>query len=262
MLNKEVKRMVVKVGTSSLTYDTGKLNIRRIRKLAEVISDLENAGVQVTLVSSGAIGVGASKLGLKSRPQDTPGRQAAATVGQCELMFMYDKVFSEYGHTVGQLLITRSDVENDERRKNLINCFEKLFEYNAIPIINENDSVAVEEIVYGDNDNLSARVAKLVHADTLVILSDIDGFFSANPAEDENAVLIPVVEKIDDTLLHMAGPSVSHLGTGGMATKLGAAKLATESGIDTVIMNGSNPEDIYRLLDGRQVGTHFKRQGD
>lgn len=262
MLNKEVKRMVVKVGTSSLTYDTGKLNIRRIRKLAEVISDLENAGVQVTLVSSGAIGVGASKLGLTSRPQDTPGRQAAATVGQCELMFMYDKVFSEYGHTVGQLLITRSDVENDERRENLINCFEKLFEYNAIPIINENDSVAVEEIVYGDNDNLSARVAKLVHADTLVILSDIDGFFSANPAEDENAVLIPVVEKIDDTLLHMAGPSVSHLGTGGMATKLGAAKLATESGIDTIIMNGSNPEDIYRLLDGRQVGTHFKRQGD
>ena len=170
MLNKEVKRMVVKVGTSSLTYDTGKLNIRRIRKLAEVISDLENAGVQVTLVSSGAIGVGASKLGLTSRPQDTPGRQAAATVGQCELMFMYDKVFSEYGHTVGQLLITRSDVENDERRENLINCFEKLFEYNAIPIINENDSVAVEEIVYGDNDNLSARVAKLVHADTLVIL--------------------------------------------------------------------------------------------
>lgn len=262
MLNKQVKRMVVKVGTSSLTYDTGKLNIRRIRKLAEVVSDLENSGVQVTLVSSGAIGVGASKLGLHARPQDTPGRQAAATVGQCELMFMYDKVFSEYGHTVGQLLITRSDIENDERRDNLINCFEKLFEYNAIPIINENDSVAVEEIVYGDNDNLSAQVAKLVHADTLVILSDIDGFFSANPAEDENAVLIPVVDKIDDTLLHMAGPSVSHLGTGGMTTKLGAAKLATESGIDTVIMNGSNPEDIYRLLDGRQIGTHFKRQGE
>ena len=259
---KEVKRIVVKVGTSSLTYQTGKLNIRRIRKLGEVLSDLLNSGVQVALVSSGAIGVGASKLGLQKRPTDTPGRQAAATVGQCELMFMYDKVFSEFGHTVGQLLITRSDVENAERRENLINCFEKLFEYGAIPIINENDSVAVEEIVYGDNDNLSAQVARLVGADTLVILSDIDGFFSANPAEDENAVLIPLVEKIDDTLLHMAGPSVSHLGTGGMATKLGAAKLATEAGIDTVIMNGSNPEDIYRLLDGRQVGTHFKRQGE
>ncbi|MBR5620250.1 MAG: glutamate 5-kinase [Clostridia bacterium] len=259
---KEVKRIVVKVGTSSLTYSTGKLNIRRIRKLGEVLSDLLNSGVQVALVSSGAIGVGASKLGLTHRPTDTPGRQAAATVGQCELMFMYDKVFSEYGHTVGQLLITRSDVENTERRENLVNCFEKLFEYGAIPIINENDSVAVEEIVYGDNDNLSAQVARLVGADTLVILSDIDGFYTANPAEDENAVLIPLVEKIDDTLLHMAGPSVSHLGTGGMATKLGAAKLATEAGIDTVIMNGSNPEDIYRLLDGRQVGTHFKRQGE
>lgn len=259
---KEVKRIVVKVGTSSLTYQTGKLNIRRVRKLGEVLSDLLNSGVQVALVSSGAIGVGASKLGLAKRPTDTPGRQAAATVGQCELMFMYDKVFSEYGHTVGQLLITRSDVENAERRENLINCFEKLFEYGAIPVINENDSVAVEEIVYGDNDNLSAQVARLVGADTLVILSDIDGFYTANPAEDENAVLIPLVEKIDDTLLHMAGPSVSHLGTGGMATKLGAAKLATEAGIDTVIMNGSNPEDIYRLLDGRQVGTHFKKQGE
>ena len=259
---KEVKRIVVKVGTSSLTYHTGKLNIRRIRKLAEVLSDLLNSGVQVTLVSSGAIGVGASKLGLLERPTDTPGRQAAATVGQCELMFMYDKMFGEYNHTVGQLLITRSDVENPERRENLINCFEKLFEYGAIPVVNENDAVAVEEIVYGDNDNLSAQVAQLIGADALVILSDIDGFFSANPAEDENAVLIPMVDKIDDTLLHMAGPSVSHLGTGGMATKLGAAKSATEAGIDTVIMNGSNPEDIYRLLDGRQVGTLFKRQGD
>ena len=259
---KDVKRLVIKVGTSSLTYETGKLNIRRIRKLAEVISDLANAGIQVALVSSGAIGVGASKLGLTSRPTDTPGRQAAATIGQCELMFMYDKVFSEYSHTVGQLLITRADMENAERRNNLMNCFEKLFEYGAIPIINENDSVAVEEIVYGDNDNLSAQVAKLVSADTLLILSDIDGFFSANPAEDENAVLIPVVDRIDEALLHMAGPSVSHLGTGGMATKLSAAKLATEAGIDTVIMNGSTPEDIYRLLDGRQVGTHFRKQGE
>ena len=259
---KDVKRLVIKVGTSSLTYETGKLNIRRIRKLAEVISDLANAGIQVALVSSGAIGVGASKLGLTARPTDTPGRQAAATIGQCELMFMYDKVFSEYSHTVGQLLITRADMENAERRENLMNCFEKLFEYGAIPIINENDSVAVEEIVYGDNDNLSAQVAKLVSADTLLILSDIDGFFSANPAEDENAVLIPVVDRIDEALLHMAGPSVSHLGTGGMATKLSAAKLATEAGIDTVIMNGSTPEDIYRLLDGRQVGTHFRKQGE
>lgn len=257
---KDAKRVVVKVGTSTLTYSNGKINIRKLKTLAEVLSDLQNSGKQVTLVSSGAIGVGAVKLGLKERPQDTPGRQAAATVGQCELMFMYDKLFGEYGHTVGQLLITRSDIENEERHDNLINCFEKLFEYDAIPIINENDSVAVEEIVYGDNDNLSAQVAKLIGADVLIILSDIDGFFSANPAEDENAVLIPVVTKIDDEMLHMAGPSTTRLGTGGMTTKLGAAKLATEAGIDTFIMNGSNPEDIYRLLEGRQVGTHFKKQ--
>lgn len=257
---KDAKRVVVKVGTSTLTYSNGKINIRRLKCLAEVLSDLQNSGKQVTLVSSGAIGVGAVKLGLKERPSDTPGRQAAATVGQCELMFMYDKLFGEYGHTVGQLLITRSDIENPERRENLINCFEQLFSFDAIPIINENDSVAVEEIVYGDNDNLSAQVAKLINADVLIILSDIDGFFSANPAEDENAVLIPVVSRIDDAMLHMAGPSVSRLGTGGMTTKLGAAKLATESGIDTFIMNGSTPEDIYRLLDGRQVGTHFKKQ--
>ncbi|MBQ3151555.1 MAG: glutamate 5-kinase [Clostridia bacterium] len=257
---KDAKRVVVKVGTSTLTYSNGKINIRRLKTLCEVLSDLQNSGKQVTLVSSGAIGIGAVKLGLKERPQDTPGRQAAATVGQCELMFMYDKLFGEYGHTVGQLLITRSDIENPERRENLINCFDRLFDYDAIPIINENDSVAVEEIVYGDNDNLSAQVAKLVGADVLIILSDIDGFFSANPAEDENAVLIPVVSRIDDELLHMAGPSVSRLGTGGMATKLGAAKLATEAGIDTFIMNGSNPEDIYRLFDGRQIGTHFKKQ--
>lgn len=257
---KDAKRIVVKVGTSTLTYNTGKTNVRRMRLLAEVLSDLQNSGMQVALVTSGAIGIGAVKLGLKERPHDTPGRQAAATVGQCELMFMYDKLFGEYGHVVGQLLITRSDIENGERRENLINSFEKLFEYGAIPIINENDSVAVEEIVYGDNDNLSAHVAKLIKADALIILSDIDGLFSANPCEDENAVLIPVVESIDDEIISAAGPSGSSFGTGGMSTKITAARLATQSGIDTVVMNGANPEDIYRLLDGRQTGTLFKAQ--
>ncbi len=255
---KDAKRIVVKVGTSTLTYGTGKTNVRRMRRLAEVLSDLQNSGMQIALVTSGAIGIGAVKLGLKERPHDTPGRQAAATVGQCELMFMYDKLFGEYGHIVGQLLITRSDIDNGERRENLINSFEKLFEYGAIPIINENDSVAVEEIVYGDNDNLSAHVARLIKADALIILSDIDGLFSANPCEDENAVLIPVVENIDDEIISAAGPSGSSLGTGGMATKITAAKLATQSGIDTVVMNGANPEDIYRLLEGRQTGTLFK----
>lgn len=252
-----VKRIVVKVGTSTLTYDTGKTNIRRMHKLVSVLSDIVNSGIEVALVTSGAIGVGVGRLGLKERPEDTPGRQAAATVGQCELMFMYDKLFGEYGHTVGQLLITKSDVENDERRENLINAFQKLFEYGAVPIVNENDSVAVDEIVYGDNDSLSAIVAKLISADALIILTDIDGLYDANPNEDENAKLIPVVAEINDDLFEIAGGHGSRFSTGGMVTKLHAAQIATASGIDTIVMNGSAPEDIYKALDGKQIGTFF-----
>jgi len=238
-------------------YPTGRVNIRRVEALAGVLSDLRNAGLQVALVTSGAIGIGAVKLGLPGRPQDTPGRQAAATVGQCELMFLYDKLFGEYGQVVGQLLITRSDVENGERRENLVNCFEKLFEYGALPVINENDSVAVEEIVYGDNDNLSAQVAKLIGADVLIILSDIDGLYSANPDEDTSAVLIPVVREIDETIYGIAGGSSSAVGTGGMATKVTAAKIAAEAGIETIVMNGDDPKNIYLALDGGEIGTHF-----
>lgn len=261
MINsKEVKRIVFKVGTSSLTYDTGKINIRRMSALARVLSDLKNAGKEIVLVTSGAIGVGVGKLGLGERPHDTPGRQAAATVGQCELMFLYDKFFGEFGNTVGQLLVTRDDFEDDERRQNLHNTFMKLFEYGAIPVVNENDSVAVEEIVFGDNDSLSAHVAKLVEADVLVILTDIDGLFSANPREDESARLISSVDRITDEILALAGGSGTSRGTGGMITKLHAGEIATSAGIDTVVMNGSDPEDIYKLLDGRQIGTHFKAQ--
>ena len=261
MINsKEIKRIVFKVGTSSLTYDTGKINIRRMSALARVLSDLKNAGKEIVLVTSGAIGVGVGKLGLGERPHDTPGRQAAATVGQCELMFLYDKFFGEFGNTVGQLLVTRDDFEDDERRRNLHNTFMKLFEYGAIPVVNENDSVAVEEIVFGDNDSLSAHVAKLVEADTLVILTDIDGLFSANPREDESARLISSVDRITDEILALAGGSGTSRGTGGMITKLHAGEIATSAGIDTVVMNGSDPEDIYKLLDGRQIGTHFKAQ--
>lgn len=255
---KEINRIVVKVGTSTLTYDTGKINIRRLSKLAQVLSDLKNAGREVALVTSGAIGVGVGKLGLKERPHDIPGRQAAATVGQCELMFLYDKFFGEYGNITGQLLVTRSDFENDERHTNLHNSFIKLFEYGAIPIVNENDSIAVEEIVFGDNDSLSAHIAKIVDADLLIILTDIDGLFSSNPREDENAVLIHSVDEINDEILALAGGSGTSRGTGGMVTKLHAAQIATEAGIDTVVMNGSDPEDIYKLLDGRQIGTLFK----
>ncbi len=257
---KNVKRIVFKVGTSSLTYDTGKINLRRMSTLARVLSDLKNSGKEVVLVTSGAIGVGVGKLGLPERPHDTPGRQAAATVGQCELMFIYDKFFSEFGNTIGQLLVTRDDFENEERRGNLHNSFMKLFEYGAIPIVNENDSVAVEEIVFGDNDSLSAHVAKLVEADTLVILTDIDGLFSANPREDETASLICSVDRITDDILALAGGTGTSRGTGGMVTKLHAAQIATEAGIDTIVMSGSDPEDIYKLLDGRQIGTHFKAQ--
>ncbi len=263
MINrKDVKRMVVKVGTSTLTYDTGKINLRRMSMLARVLSDLKNAGMEIVLVTSGAIGVGVGKLGLKERPKDTPGRQAAATVGQCELMFLYDKFFGEYGNITGQLLVTKDDFDNEERHRNLHNSFMKLFEYGAIPVVNENDSVAVEEIVYGDNDSLSAHVAEIVDADALVILTDIDGLFSANPREDENAVLIHSVDEINDEILALAGGSGTNRGTGGMITKLHAAKIATAAGIDTVVMNGSDPEDIYKLIDGRQIGTLFKAKAE
>lgn len=255
---KEAKRIVVKVGTSTLTYETGKTNIRRMMKLVSVLSDLLNSGIEVVLVTSGAIGVGVGKLGLKERPKDTPGRQAAATVGQCELMFMYDKLFGEYGHTVGQLLITRGDIDNDERRSNLINTFEQLFAYGAIPIVNENDSVAVEEIVFGDNDSLSAIVAKLVKADALIILTDIDGLFDGDPRVNVEARLIPVVDEIDEQIMSLAGDSGTNRGTGGMVTKLHAAKIATDSGIHTVVMNGDTPQDLYKVLEGRQIGTLFK----
>ncbi|MEG2080807.1 MAG: glutamate 5-kinase [Oscillospiraceae bacterium] len=254
---KDVKRLVIKVGTSTLTYKSGKTNIRRIHKLVSVLSDIANSGIEVALVTSGAIGVGAGKLGLSEKPSDTPGRQAAATVGQCELMFMYDKIFSEYGHNVGQLLITKSDVENDERRENLQNTFNKLFEYGAIPIINENDSVAVEEIVYGDNDSLSAIVAKLISADALIIFTYIVGVYDDNPTVNEVAQLIPTVYDITDDLMGIAGGRGSTFGTGGMITKLQAAKIATDAGIDMIIMNGSAPETIYKALDGKQIGTFF-----
>lgn len=259
---KDVKRLVVKVGTSTLTYDTGKTNIRRMHKLVSVLSDIVNSGIQVALVTSGAIGVGVGKLGLKERPSDISGRQAAATVGQCELMFMYDKLFGEYGHTVGQLLITKNDVDSAERRENLINTFEKLFDYGAVPIINENDSVAVDEIVYGDNDSLSAIVARLINADALIILTDIDGLYDDNPSENEDARLISQVDEITEELISVAGGHGSKFSTGGMVTKLHAAQIAMDAGIDTIVMNGAAPESIYKALDGKQIGTFFTGKKD
>ena len=253
----KANRLVVKVGTSTLTYETGKINIRRMVKLCSVLADLHNSGKEIVLVTSGAIGVGVGKLGLSERPKDIPGRQAAATVGQCELMFMYDKFFGEYGVKTGQLLITKSDIENDIRRENLENTFEKLFEYGAVPVVNENDSVATEEIVYGDNDSLSAIVARLIHADGLVILSDIDGLFDENPMDNPDAQLIPVVKEINEDIIALCGGSGTERGTGGMVTKIHAAEIASQAGIPTVIMNGTAPQDLYKLIDGHNTGTLF-----
>lgn len=259
---KDARRIVVKVGTSSLTHATGKVNIRMINRLAAALSDLHNAGREVALVSSGALSVGVSKLGLAERPKDTPTRQAAAAVGQCELMFLYDKYFGECGNKVGQLLLTMDDFAHEQRRANLLNTFDRLFALGAIPVINENDSVSTEEIEglnFGDNDKLSAMVAQLVSADALIMLTDIDGLFTANPNEDENATLLPVIAQVTDEILALGGDAGSARGTGGMFTKLQAAKLATEAGIDTVIANAA-PENLYALMDGRQIGTLFRRQ--
>lgn len=252
-------RVVIKVGTSTLTHPSGHINIRRLENLVKVLSDLKNSGKDVILVSSGAIGVGVGKLGLKARPADTPGKQAAAAVGQCELMYLYDKLFSEYNHTVAQVLLTRDIVELPQRKTHVVNTFNRLLEYGAIPIVNENDTVAVEEIEFGDNDTLSALVAQLVQADVLVLLSDIDGLYTANPRTEPDAKLITKVPSIEQVESAAEGAG-SSLGTGGMITKINAAKIAVDSGIDMAIMNGNHPENLYRLFDGEEIGTHFIRK--
>jgi len=254
-------RIVVKVGTSTLAHSSGRLNIRRVELLCKVLSDLKNAGNQLVLVSSGAIGMGVGKLGLDGRPADMPGKQAAAAVGQCELMYTYDKLFSEYNHTVAQILLTADDIRDENRSRHVHDTLEKLLSWNALPVVNENDAVAIDEIgvhtTIGENDSLSAIVAQLVGADLLVLLSDIDGLYTADPRKDPNARLIPVVEAITPEILALAGGAGSGLGSGGMATKLKAAQLATEAGIDMVIANGEHPEVLYALQEGRDIGTRF-----
>ena len=250
-------RIVIKVGTSTLAHSTGMLNIRRVEQLCKVLSDLKNAGNEIVLVSSGAIGMGVGKLGMRERPTDMPGKQAAAAVGQCELMYIYDKLFSEYHHTVAQLLLTGSDIENEQRRKNFHNTLFRLLELGALPILNENDTIATEEIVIGDNDTLAAIVAESVKADLLVLLSDIDGLHTADPHADTDAKLISRVEAITPEILALAGGSGSHLGTGGMATKLRAAQRVNAAGIDMVIANGADPDILYQIVEGAPAGTRF-----
>ena len=250
-------RIVIKIGTSTLAYPTGHLNIRRTEQLCKIISDIKNAGNQVILVSSGAIGMGVGKLGLLNRPDDIPTKQAAAAVGQCELMYTYDRLFSKYHHTVAQLLITGKDVEDELRHTNFTNTLNRLLDLDAIPIINENDTVATAEIVIGDNDTLAAIVSQSVSANRLILLSDIDGLYTADPHKDPDARLIHNVGKIDDALLSLAGASAGKQGTGGMVTKLQAAKICLDCGCEMIIANGSRPENLYDIMDGLEVGTKF-----
>ena len=250
-------RIVIKIGTSTLAHPTGHLNIRLVEQLCKVVSDIKNAGHEVILVSSGAIGMGVGKLGLHTRPSDIPTKQAAAAVGQCELMYTYDKLFSEYNHTVAQLLITGEDVASQNRHTNFRNTLNRLLELEALPIINENDTVATDEIVIGDNDTLAAIVAESVGADKLILLSDIDGLYTADPHKDPNAKLIHTVHIIDDALLSLGGGSASNQGTGGMFTKLQAAKICMNSGCEMIIANGARPDNLYDIMDGKEIGTKF-----
>ncbi len=250
-------RIVVKVGSSTLAHATGRLNIRRVEELVKTLSDLKNSGNEIILVSSGAIAMGAGKLNLKEKPSDIPTKQAAAAVGQCELMYIYDKLFAEYNHTVAQLLMTGEDFNSAERHDNFTNTMNKLLEMGLMPIINENDTVATDEIKVGDNDTLSALVAESIDADLLILLSDIDGLFTADPKKDACAELIPVINEITPEVLALGGDAGSSLGTGGMRTKLHAAQICVDSGCDMVITNGDKPAVLYDILDGKDIGTKF-----
>lgn len=254
----ERKRIVVKVGTSTLTHKTGMLNIRRVEQLVKTLADLQNAGHEVILVSSGAIGLGMGKLGLREKPKDTPGKQACAAVGQCELMYLYDKLFSEYSITVAQMLLTKYILLED-RRKNVENAMERIVSQGVIPIINENDTVAIDELELevGENDSLAAIVAKIAKADLLIIMSDIDGLYDKDPHKSDDAKLIPVVNEITDEIRGLAGGAGTKLGTGGMITKINAVEIAYEAGIDVVLMNGQHPKALYDLFEDKQVGTIF-----
>ena len=250
-------RIVVKVGTSTLAYPTGRLNIRHAEELVKVLSDLKNEGHEVILVSSGAIGMGVGKLSLPARPKDTTTKQACAAVGQCELMYTYDRLFGQYNHTVAQMLLTWEDFDHENRLRNLQNTRERLLQLHTIPIINENDPIACEEYSLGDNDTLAALVATCIHADLVVLMSDIDGLYTADPHTHPDAKLIPVVEEITPEIEMLAGGAGSSLGTGGMLTKVIAAKRATAAGVDMIITNGAHAEVLYDIVEGKPVGTRF-----
>ena len=255
---KNANVIVVKVGTSTLTHENGKMNLRLVELLCRVLSDLQNSGKKIVLVSSGAVGVGMGKIGLETRPRGTAKKQALAAIGQCELMFIYDKFFGEYNQNVAQVLLTADVVSEAERSHNVINTFNELLDMNIIPIVNENDTVAVDELNFGDNDTLSAIVATLVGADALMILTDIDGVYDSNPKTNPNAKRIPVIREINDAVRAMAGGAGTNRGTGGMATKIRAAEIAAEKHIPTYILAGDDPENLYRVFSGQDIGTVFE----
>lgn len=255
-------RIVVKVGTTSLTNKVGKNNLRSFDQFAQVLADIQNLGYELILVSSGAIAIGANKLQLEAFPQSLRMKQAAAAVGQCTIMMLYDKFFRDYGKTVAQILLNDEDLKVDEKKVNLTNTFESLLEIGVIPIVNENDSINYSEIesadqLFGDNDMLSALVASLCQAKKLVIFSDIDGLYEQDPRINAEAQLIDQVSSIDSELEALATGAGSKRGRGGMITKLRAAKYAMERGIDTVITNGNNPQSLYKVINDEGVGTFF-----
>lgn len=255
-LNK-AKRVVVKVGTSTLTYESGSLNIRTIEKLVKVLSDLKNSGKEVVLVTSGAVGVGMGKAGYSKKPDELAKKQALAAIGQCELMNFYDELFSRYGHTIAQILLTKDVIDDKVRYENAKNTFENLFELSALPVVNENDSISTEQLEFGDNDTLSAYVAKLTGADLLIILSDIDGLYDKDPKKYDDAKIIHTVVEIDEKIEACAGVATSNRGTGGMITKITAAKISTKAGTDMIIANGKDPYILYDIFDGKKMGTTF-----
>ena len=254
---KNAKTVVVKVGTSTLTHQNFRMNLYRIEALTRTLSDLKNTGKNIVLVTSGAIGAGIAKTGMDHRPEKIEDKQALAAIGQSELMRIYEHFFSMFGHTVAQILVTRDIMENPKARKNAENTFATLLKMGCIPIVNENDSVAYEEIEFGDNDTLSAYVAVLCHAQALIILSDIDGLYDSDPHKHPDAKLIPTVENINDKILACAGGTQSNRGTGGLITKLHAAQIATGHGVPMFIMNGEDPEILYKAVGGSHIGTYF-----
>ncbi len=255
---RDSRRIVVKVGTSTLTHNTGHLNLRRIERLVKVLADMKNSGIQIILVSSGAVSAGVAKVGFGRIPETPEEKQAMAAIGQSELMKMYDKFFSDYGHTVAQILMTKDVLSNPTRRAAAENTFNRLLEMNCIPIVNENDSVSTDELTkFGGNDILSALVAQVCEADLLLNLSDVDGLYDSDPRTNPDARLIERVEVLDDEIYAIAGGAGTNRGTGGMIAKLNAAKIVTECGIPMFILNGHEPEILYVLLDGGHIGTYF-----